>query len=99
MVTRATVLKEVRQMRFEEISARRQRRTLAMAVVGEMLGVTERTFRRWSGAIKPEARWASRIGGSVAPKFVRCWLRIPTQAGHPLRRNAATERGRFMRQG
>jgi DNA-binding transcriptional regulator YiaG len=49
MVTRATVLQEVRQMRFEELYERRQRRTLTMAEAAAMLGVTERTFRRWSG--------------------------------------------------
>jgi transposase len=48
-MTRATVLQEVRQMRFEELYARRQQRILTMAEAGEMLGVTERTFRRWSG--------------------------------------------------
>lgn len=36
-------------MRFEELYERRQRRTLTMAEAAEMLGVTERTFRRWSG--------------------------------------------------
>ena len=43
-MTRATVLQEVRQMQFEEISERRQRQTMTMAVVGEMLGVTERGY-------------------------------------------------------
>lgn len=47
-MTRATVLQEVRQMRFEELYARQQRRDLTMAEAAEMLGVTERTFRRWS---------------------------------------------------
>lgn len=47
-MTRARVLQEVRQMRFEELYERRQRRELTMAEAGEMLGVTERTFRRWS---------------------------------------------------
>lgn len=47
-MTRATVLQEVRQMRFEELYARRQRRDLTMAEAAEILGVTERTFRRWS---------------------------------------------------
>lgn len=32
-------------MRFEELYARRQQRTLTMAEAGEMLRVTERTFR------------------------------------------------------
>jgi transposase len=35
-------------MRFEELYERRQRRELTMAEAAEMLGVTERTFRRWS---------------------------------------------------
>ena len=46
-MTRANVLQEVRQMRFEELYARRQRRELTMAEAAEILGVTERTFRRW----------------------------------------------------
>ena len=48
-MTRATVLQEVRQMRFEALYERRQRRELTMAEAAEMLGVSERTFRRWSG--------------------------------------------------
>lgn len=47
-MTRARILQEVRQRRFEELYARRQRRELTMAEAAEMLGVTERTFRRWS---------------------------------------------------
>jgi hypothetical protein len=46
-MTRATVLQEVRRMRFEELSARRQRRELTTAEAAEILGATERTFRRW----------------------------------------------------
>lgn len=53
-MTRATVLQEVRQMRFEELYARRQQRILTMAEAGEMLGVTERTFRRLSGRYDTE---------------------------------------------
>ncbi len=41
-------------MRFEELYARRQRRELTMAEAAEMLGVTERTFRRWSGRYDAE---------------------------------------------
>ena len=48
-MTRARILQEVRQMRFEELYERRQRRDVTMAEAAEMLGVTERTFRRWSG--------------------------------------------------
>jgi transposase len=41
-------------MRFEELYERRQRRTLTMAEAAEMLGVTERTFRRWSSRYDAE---------------------------------------------
>jgi transposase len=47
-MTRATVLQEVRQMRFEELYERRQRGALTIAEAAAILGVTERTFRRWS---------------------------------------------------
>lgn len=53
-MTRANVLQEVRQMRFEELYERRQRRTLTMAEAAEMLGITERTFRRWSSRYERE---------------------------------------------
>ena len=46
-MTRAIILQEVRQMRFEELYERRHRRELTMAEAAEILGVTERTFRRW----------------------------------------------------
>ena len=41
-------------MRFEELYARRQRRDLTMAEAAEMLGVSERTFRRWSTRYEAE---------------------------------------------
>jgi transposase len=41
-------------MRFEELYERRQRRTLTMVEAAEMLGITERTFRRWSGRYDTE---------------------------------------------
>ncbi|MEK7763203.1 MAG: ISNCY family transposase [Nitrospirota bacterium] len=53
-MTRATVLQEVRQMRFEELYARQQRRELTMGDAAEMLGGTERTFRRWRGRYDAE---------------------------------------------
>jgi len=53
-MTRATVLQEVRRMRFEELYARQQRRELTMEEAAEMLGVTERTFRRWRGRYDAE---------------------------------------------
>lgn len=53
-MNRATVLQEVRQMRFEELYERRQRRTLTIGEAAEMLGITERTFRRWSSRYQAE---------------------------------------------
>jgi transposase len=53
-MTRATVLQEVRQMRFEEVYARQSRRELSMAEAGEWLGITERTFRRWKDRYEAE---------------------------------------------
>ena len=47
-MTQAIVLQEVRQMRLEELYERRQRRDVTMAESAEILGVTERTFRRSS---------------------------------------------------
>jgi hypothetical protein len=37
---------EVRQMRFEELYERQQQRTRTMAEGADILGITERTFRR-----------------------------------------------------
>ncbi len=53
-MTRATVLQEVRRMRFEELYTRRQRRELTMTEAADMLGITERTFRRWSDRYEAE---------------------------------------------
>jgi transposase len=46
-MTRASVLHEVRQMRVEELYARQHRRELTRGEAAEILGVAERTFRRW----------------------------------------------------
>ena len=64
-MTRARILQEVRQMRFEARYERRQRRDVTRAEAAEMRGVTERTFRRWSGrydAEGPEGLQDRRIG-------------------------------------
>ena len=72
-MTRATILQEVRQMRFEELYARRHRRELTMAEAAEMLGVTERTFRRWrdrydaDGAEGLQDRRLGRPSGRAVP--------------------------------
>ena len=74
MMSRTKVLQEVRQMRFAELYERRQRRELTMAEAAEILGATERTFRRWSGRYDTDGvERDCTIGGSVAPRPARCW--------------------------
>ena len=74
-MTRATVLQEVRQMRVEELYARRQRRERTMIEAAEMLGVTARTFRRWRD--RYDADGAEGFAGSAA--------RSPLRTGGPRR--------------
>ena len=71
-MTRARVLQEVRPMRCEERYARRQQRDVTMAEAAEMLGVTERTFRRWRGRYDAEGAEGFRIGGSAGSRPARC---------------------------
>lgn len=51
---RARVLEEIRVMRFEELLDRHERGHLTQAEAAEMLGVSERTFRRWQGRWRAE---------------------------------------------
>ena len=73
---RANVVQEVRQMRIEELYARRQQRTVTMAEASKMLGMTERTLRRRRG--RSDAAWNEglqdrRLG---RPSVLRCpWMR------------------------
>ena len=72
-MTRARILQQVRQMRFEELYERRQRRDVTMAEAAEMLGVTERTFRRRSdrydaeGAEGLQNRRIGRLSARAVP--------------------------------
>ena len=72
-MTRATVLQEVKQMRFEELYERQQQRVLTMADAAEILGVAERTFRRWrdryaaDGAEGLQDRRLGRPSGRAVP--------------------------------
>ena len=62
---RAEVLQGVRQMRFEGLLERRERGELSQGEAAEMLGVSERTFRRWRDRLRdegPEGLRDRRIG-------------------------------------
>ena len=51
---RAEVLQGLRQMKFEEILERAKRRRLSQAEAASILGMSERTFRRWRGRFEAE---------------------------------------------
>ena len=51
---RTKVLQEIRKMRFEEIYHHRCERRLTIIEAAELLGVHERTFRRWSQRYEEE---------------------------------------------
>src|SRR5215469_5062187 len=50
----AEVLQGVRQMRFEGLLERHERGELSQIEAAEMLGVSERTFRRWRDRLREE---------------------------------------------
>ena len=52
----AEVLQGVRQMRFEGLLDRRERGELNQEEAGEMLGISERTFRGWRDRLRDEGR-------------------------------------------
>ena len=51
---RAGVLQGVRQRRFESLLDRHERGELSQLEAAEMLGITERTFRRWRDRLRDE---------------------------------------------
>lgn len=53
-MSRARVLQEIRAMRFEELLDRHERGTVTQVEAAEMLGVSERTFRRWQARYRDE---------------------------------------------
>src|SRR5438045_7773581 len=62
---RAEVLQGVRQMRFEGLLERHERGGRSQGEAAEMLGVSERTFRRWRDRLRdegPEGLRNRRIG-------------------------------------
>ena len=62
---RAGVLQEIRRMRFEALLERHERGGLSQGEAAEMLGVSERTFRRWRDRLReegPEGLCDRRIG-------------------------------------
>jgi len=75
----AEVLQGVRQMRFEGLLERHDRGELLQGEAAEMLGVSERTFRRWRDRLRdegPEGLRDRRIGKPSSRRaVVRRWQR------------------------
>src|SRR5712691_6770074 len=53
-MVRAEVLQGVREMRFEALLERHERGELSQEEAAEMLGIGERTFRRWRDRLRDE---------------------------------------------
>ena len=78
-MVRAEVLQGVREMRFAGLLDRHERGELSQAEAAEMLGVSERTFRRWGDRLRDEGPAGlrdRRIGkpssrGAAAEEIVR----------------------------
>jgi transposase len=67
---RARVLEDIRIMRFEEVLDRHERGYLTQAEAGEMLGMSERTLRRWQVRYREEgeAGLRDRRVGQPSPR-------------------------------
>ena len=79
-MTRAWVRQEVRPLRFEARNERRQQRILTRVEAGEMLGVTERSFRCGRGR--------SHVEGAGGRQDRRIGRRSPVR-GRSMRRPAS----------
>jgi transposase len=67
---RARVDEEIRKMRFETLLERHERGDLSQVEAAEMLGISERTFRRWQVRLRDEgsAGLADRRLGKPSPR-------------------------------
>ena len=62
-MNRAEMLREVRMERFEEVYELWRGRRTTQAWAASVLGVTDRTFRRWVVRSKRAVRWPWRTSG------------------------------------
>ena len=53
---RTEVLQGLRRMKFEDVYGRWQQRPLSQTEAAEILGTSERTFRRWRDGYDPPVR-------------------------------------------
>ena len=89
---RARVLEEIRIMRFEELLDRRERGHLTQAEAGEMLGMSERTFRRWQARYREDGAAGLRDRRIGQPSPLRAPASELARAGRLMRRCTAASR-------
>ena len=79
---RTEILEGVRMMRFRDVFGRCERRALSKLEAAELLGVSERTFRRWCRRFEAEgeAGLAERRLGKASAK------RVPVDAAMRIER-------------
>ncbi len=73
---RTEVLQGVRRMRFESVLERSRRRELSQAEAAEILGMSERTFRRWTERFDDEGPTGlldRRLGRASAKRVPEEW--------------------------
>jgi len=73
-MNRAEVLQGIREMRFETLLERHERGEVSQIEAAEMLGITERTFRRWRDRLReegPSGLVDRRIGKPSSRKAAR----------------------------
>jgi DNA-directed RNA polymerase specialized sigma24 family protein len=65
---RTRIHEGIRKMRFEDLLDRQERGGLNQAEAAELLGMSERTFRRWRDGL-------TAMSGRIHPKAARRWPR------------------------
>ena len=77
---RARIHEGIRRMRFWDVLGRTERSELSQMEAAELLGISERTFRRGATAIAKRGKWVWRIaawlrrcGGRRLPRSNGCW--------------------------
>jgi len=82
-MVRAEVLQGVRQMRFEGLLERHERGELLQEEAAEMLGISERTFRRWRDRLRDEGPegFRDRRIGKPSSRQLGDWFWNETAAG------------------
>lgn len=67
---RARIHEGIRRMRFEDLLSRQERGELSQVEAAEMLGISERTFRRWQTRLRDEG--PSGLGNRRLGRTSRC---------------------------